>query len=116
MVKAISDVTFSDEVINSDLPVMLTISADWCEPCKKLHPVIERLAASYLGQLKICTMNVSQAPKTVAQYHVMSVPTLLFIRNGQVVGQHVGGAKATDLARKIESHLQLRPDGRASAN
>ncbi len=115
MIMDVSDSTFVDEVIKSDLPVVLTVSADWCEPCKKLHPVIERLAASYNGQLKICSMNISDAPRTVAQYHVMSVPTMLFIRNGQVVGQHVGGARATDLARKIESHLQVRPGGQARA-
>jgi thioredoxin len=115
MIQTISDQTFHKEVVSSDLPVVLNITADWCEPCKKLYPIMERVAASYEGLLKICSLNVSHGPKTVAHYHVMSVPTLLFIRKGQVVGQHVGGAKATDLARKIESHLGVSPGGRSYA-
>ena len=115
MIQAISDASFQNEVVKSELPVVLNITADWCEPCKKLHPVIERVASSYQGSVKVCSLNVSQGPKTVSQFHVMSVPTLLFIRRGQVVGQMVGGAKATEIARKIESQFGVGPGGRSYA-
>ena len=107
----VNDANFRDEVLHSELPVVLDLWADWCEPCKKLDPTVRRIADEYDGRLTICRMDVARNPRTVAQYHVMSLPTLLFIRAGQVVGQHVGSARPADLTRKIEGHLGLATVG-----
>ncbi|MCK4302858.1 MAG: thiol reductase thioredoxin [Candidatus Eisenbacteria sp.] len=107
MLVDVTDSTFEDEVLRSEVPVMLDLWAEWCEPCKKLELSVEKIAGKYEGKIKICRMDVSCNPRTVAQYHVMNLPTLLFIRSGEVVGQHVGSAKPTDLTRKIEGHLGI---------
>ncbi len=104
-VHEVTDATFGEEVLKSEVPVMLDLWAEWCEPCKKLHPVVEQIAAEYAGRLKVCRMDVAENPRTASHYHVMSIPTLLFIRSGQVVGQHTGGARPQDLSRKIARHL-----------
>ncbi len=103
----VTDTTFEDEVLRSEVPVMLDLWADWCEPCKKLEQVVTQIADNYRGRIKICRMDVKRNPRTVAQYHVMNLPTVLFIRAGEVVGQHVGSAKAGDLSHKIEGHLGI---------
>ncbi len=103
----VTDATFEKEVLQSNLPVVVDLWADWCEPCRKLTPVIERIATTYDGRLKVCKMDVATSPRIASQYHVMSIPTLLFVRDGQVVGQHTGGAPASELSRKIEGHLGL---------
>jgi thioredoxin 1 len=103
----VSDASFEQDVLQSGLPVVVDLWAEWCEPCLKLNPVVEKLAAEYAGRLKVCKMDVAANPRTASQYHIMSIPTLLFIRNGQVVGQHTGGAPAAELSRKIEGHLGL---------
>jgi thioredoxin 1 len=108
MVREITDETFGTEVLASDLPVVLDLWADWCEPCRKLDQTVQQLAGRYGGKVKICRLDVARNPRTVAQYHVMTLPTLLFIRGGHVVGQHVGAVqRLSDLAAKIEGHLGL---------
>ncbi len=107
MVVDVTDKTFETEVLRSEVPVMLDLWAEWCEPCKKLGQTVEKIARSYSGRLKICRMDVASNPRTAAQYHVMNLPTVLFIRGGNVVGQHVGSAGPRDLSCKIEGHLGL---------
>lgn len=101
----VTDATFKDEVLRSEIPVMLDLWAEWCEPCLKLNLAVAKMANDYEGRLKICRMNVAANPRTVAEYHVNSLPTVLFIREGHVVGQHVGLPRMSDLSSKIEGHL-----------
>ncbi len=103
----VTDATFAAEVLQSGVPVMLDLWGDWCEPCKRLDPIVEELAHAFAGKMKVCRMDVGSNPRTASAYHVFSVPTLLFIQAGRVVGQHVGAARARELALKIEDHLQL---------
>jgi thioredoxin 1 len=101
----VTDSTFQKEVLESDVPVMLDLWAEWCEPCKKLGQVLDQIASPYLGRMKFCRMNVAANPRTVARYHVMNLPTILFIHDGKVVGQHVGAARPMDLSEKIDGQL-----------
>jgi thioredoxin len=103
----VTDSTFTDEVLRCEVPVMLDLWADWCEPCKQLDAVVEELARAMEGRLKVCRVDVACNPRLASRYHVMSVPTLLFMRSGQVVGQHLGPAGSEDLRRKLEDHLGL---------
>jgi thioredoxin len=103
----VTDATFANEVLSSSLPVMLDLWGDWCEPCKALDPIVGEIARTYAGKMKVCRMDVATNPRAASALHVQSVPTLLFIKSGQVVGQHVGAARARELAGKIAHHLGL---------
>ena len=103
----VTDATFANEVLGSPLPVMLDLWGEWCEPCKALEPVVGEIARTYAGKMKVCRMDVGSNPRATHALHVQSVPTLIFIKSGQVVGQHTGTARARDLAGKIEDHLGL---------
>jgi thioredoxin 2 len=97
----VTDRTFADEVIASPLPVLLDCWASWCAPCGAMAPVLDDLARSYTGRMKVAKLNVDQNPVTASRYNVLSLPTLLFFRDGQVVD-----TAAVALPRQeIERHL-----------
>jgi len=103
----VTEATFADEVLRSEVPVVLDLWADWCEPCKLMDPLVEEVARAACGRLKVCRVDVASNPRLATRYHVMSVPTLLFIKSGEVVGQHQGTARRDELWRKLENHLGL---------
>jgi thioredoxin len=103
----ITDATFEREVLRASTPVMLDLWGDWCEPCKALEPVVREIARSYAGKMKVCRLDVGSNPRTANAYRVVSLPTLLFFRSGEIVGQHVGSVRPADLKMKIEDHLQV---------
>jgi thioredoxin 1 len=103
----VTDETFEAEVLKASTPVMLDLWGDWCEPCKALEPVVRKIAQTYAGKLKVCRMDVGANPRTATACRVGTLPTLLFFKSGEVVGQHVGVARSNDLNNKIEDHLQV---------
>lgn len=104
----VSDATFASEVLQSEVPVLLDLWADWCGSCKQLDPIIAQLAKEARGRFKICRVDVARSPGLASRYHVMSVPTLLFLKKGQVLGQHMGPVRGEELRAKLESHLGMR--------
>ncbi len=97
----VTDETFEDEVEKSSLPVLLDCWAPWCGPCKMLAPTIEQLAEDLDGTVKVAKLNVDDSPKTAQKFGIMSIPTLLIVKDGKVVDKMVGvQPKAT-----IEEHL-----------
>ena len=97
----VTDRTFADEVIASPLPVMLDCWATWCAPCGAMAPILEDLARTYAGRLKVAKLNVDQNPMTASRYSVMSLPTLLFFRDGKVMDTAAGALPR----QAIERHL-----------
>jgi len=86
----ITDETFEAEVMQSDVPVLIDFWAEWCMPCRMLAPTIEELAGEYEGRLKVTKLNTEDARQTAAQYGIMSIPTVMIFKDGQVVSQLVG--------------------------
>ena len=86
----VSDQSFSSEVLQSDVPVLVDFWAAWCGPCLALTPTIEEIATENSGHLKVCKLNVDENPNVAAQYNVRSIPTIILFKNGQNVGQLVG--------------------------
>ena len=98
-----TDQNFQKDVLESTTPVLVDLYADWCGPCKILSPLIEELAKEYKGKgVKIGKLNVDEGPETASKFHVMSIPTLLFFKNGEVVEQMVGMQTKDVLKKKIE--------------
>ena len=104
MAHKFTEANFEKEVLQSDIPVVVDFYADWCGPCKMMAPVVEELATEYEGVIKIGKLNVDDAPSTSSKYRVMTIPTILFFKNGQVVETVVGAVPKASLAQKIDTN------------
>lgn len=98
-----TDDNFEQEVLNSDIPVMVDFYADWCGPCKTIGPVIEELAEEYKGLVKIGKINVDDNQDYSSKYRVMTIPNLIFFKNGEKVDQIIGVVSKTQLVEKLEA-------------
>jgi len=105
MVIEVTDQNFEEEVAKSSLPVMVDLWAPWCRPCLMVAPVVDKLAENYKGRFKFCRLNVDQNPKTAARYRIMSIPTLIFLKDGKVVDTVIGAVPERTLKPKIEALL-----------
>jgi len=97
--------TFEQEVLKSELPVVIDLWAPWCGPCKALTPTLESVAADYEGKVKVVKLNIDDSPSIAAQYQVMSIPTLLFFKGGNVESQIIGLVGKDKITSKIEAML-----------
>ena len=94
---------FEKEVLKSEIPVVVDFYADWCGPCKMMGPYVTAMEPLYQGKVKIGKLNVDDAADIAERYHVMSIPTLLFFKTGEVVGSSVGLIPKETLKEKIEA-------------
>lgn len=106
----VTDATFGDEVLGSDVPVLVDFWAEWCPPCHRLAPVLDELAAEYEGRARIVKVDADANPATVRAYGVLSLPTLSMFRNGQVASQVVGAQPKSRLRDQIDGALGPWPD------
>lgn len=100
-----NNLTLSKDFINKNKICILQFTADWCGPCKLLSPLIEELANDYSGRAVVGKLNVDENGETARFYNVMSIPTLLFFKNGQLVDKQVGVVSKDVLRNKINSLL-----------
>lgn len=103
MAKHLTDGNFETEALQSDVPVLVDFYADWCGPCKMMSPVIDQLAEEYEGKAKICKLNVDENGVTAQKYRVMSIPTILIFKDGEVVDSVVGAVPKQNLEAKLEA-------------
>lgn len=99
------DETFETEVMGSDIPVFVDFYADWCGPCKMMIPVVEELAKELEGRVKVGKLNVDENPNTAAKFRVMSIPTFILIKDGEMKMNVMGAMSKQELLEKIESAL-----------
>ena len=102
--KNITSANFA-ELEAAGLPIVLDFYATWCGPCKKIGPIIEELAEEYAGKVSIAKCNVDDDDELASKYGIRNVPTVLFIKNGEVVDKHVGAAPKSEFVSKIEGLL-----------
>ena len=98
----VSDSSFEDEVLKSEIPVLVDFWAPWCAPCKQIAPVVEELANEYGEKIKVVKINVDDNKDVASKYNVMAIPNLLFFKNGENQDQIVGFAEKQDLVNAIE--------------
>lgn len=100
-----TDSNFQDQALNSEGLKVVDFWAEWCGPCKAIAPIIEDLSKDYEGKVTIGKLNVDNNPEVSFKYGIRSIPTILFIKNGEVVEKHVGAASRQVIASKIEANL-----------
>ena len=96
---------FNEEVMNSDIPVMVDFYADWCGPCQMMMPIVEDMAKKYDGKIKIGKVNTDQQRDLAAKFGVMSIPSFFFIKDGKVVNSSVGGMTKSRIEAMLDSLL-----------
>ena len=105
MVNKFTEANFEAEVLQSDIPVFVDFYADWCGPCKMMSPVIDKLAEEYDGRIKVGKVNVDENSDLAVKYGIMSIPNMVFFKNGEVVDRVVGAIPKPQMQAKFEKNL-----------
>ena len=100
-----TDASFDQDVINSQLPVLVDFWAEWCGPCRMMTPTVEAIANDYAGRLKVGKVNVDENGGIAMRYNIRGIPTLLLFKGGKVVEQKVGAVGKTDVQKMVDAHL-----------
>ncbi len=104
-VKEITDASFKQDVLESDVPVLVDFWAPWCGPCKAIAPILEGVAKDFAGKVSICKLNVDESPEMSSQFGVMSIPTLILFKDGNIEATKVGAVTKSQLTAFIEGNL-----------
>jgi len=104
-VQEVTDQTFESEVLKSDKPVVIDFWAEWCAPCRQIAPIISDLAAEYGDRVKIVKMDIDANPATPGSFNVRAIPTILAIKDGQVVEQVTGARPKADFQKMVDGLL-----------
>jgi thioredoxin 1 len=100
-VTKVSDANFEAEVLKSTQPVVVDFWAEWCGPCKMIAPALDEIAGTLAGKVKIVKLNVDENPATASKYGIMSIPTLMLFKNGELASRQVGAAPKAKLEQWI---------------
>lgn len=103
-VMKITNNNFTQEVLESEIPVLIDFFADWCMPCKMFSPIVDNIAAAYSEKVKVVKINVDEAPELAQKYMVMSIPTLKLVHAGDVKGTNVGAMSKAELESWLIGH------------
>ncbi len=101
----LTDQNFKEEVLSSEVPTLVDFWAPWCGPCKMIGPAIEEIANQYQGKIKVGKLNVDDAPVTASKYSVMSIPTLMIFKGGEVVDKIIGVVPKEQIEEKLKAHI-----------
>ena len=105
MVNKFDGNNFEAEVLKSDIPVFVDFYADWCGPCKMMSPVNDKMAEEYAGRIKVGKVNVDENSDLAVKYGIMSIPNMVFFKNGEVVDRVVGAIPKPQMQAKFEKNL-----------
>ncbi len=97
---------FESEVLKSEVPVIVDFWAEWCMPCKMITPILEELSKEFEGKIKVGKLNVDQERELAIKYNIVSIPTILFFKEGEVVDHVIGAVPKSNIKSKIEEILK----------
>ena len=100
-----ADGTFDDQVLKSDVPVLVDFWAEWCGPCKQIGPFLEQLAEDYKGRIVIAKLNIDHSPNVPGRYGVRGIPTLMIFKNGKIEGTKIGAMPKSRLYAWVDEVL-----------
>ncbi|MCY4329741.1 MAG: thioredoxin [Endozoicomonadaceae bacterium] len=104
-ITTVTDANFNDEVLKSEILVLVDYWAEWCGPCKMISPVLDAVADAYKDQLKVCKLNIDENTVTPAKYNVRGIPTIMLFKNGNLEATTVGMMSKSQLTAFIEDAL-----------
>jgi thioredoxin 1 len=104
-IKAVSDQTFEQEVLASELPVLVDYWAEWCGPCKMIAPILDEVSKDYAGKLQIAKLNVDENRDVPAKFGIRGIPTLMLFKNGALAATKVGALSKSQLTLFLDSNL-----------
>jgi thioredoxin 1 len=105
MALEITDANFEELVLKSEIPVMVDFWAEWCGPCRMVGPVVEEMASEYEGKALIGKVNVDLNPGVSAQFGIRNIPTIIFVKNGEIADKSVGAVPKAQLTSKLDAIL-----------
>jgi len=101
----VTDDNFEQEVLKSDIPVLVDYWAEWCGPCKMIAPVLDEIAEEYDGKVKVTKLNIDEQPNTPPRYGIRGIPTLMLFKDGEVEATKVGAVSKSQLTAFIDSNI-----------
>ncbi len=101
----VSDASFETDVLNASLPVLVDYWAEWCGPCRMIAPILDEIASTYAGKLKVAKVNVDENRDTAAKYGIRGIPTLMIFKDGNVAATKVGALSKSQLAAFVDSNI-----------
>jgi thioredoxin 1 len=101
----LTDSSWTQDVLNSDVPVLVDFWAEWCGPCRMMEPTIDRIAQDYAGKVRVGKLNVDENGGIAMQYNIRGIPTLLLFKGGQVVEQRVGAVGKSEVQKMLDGHV-----------
>lgn len=102
---AVNDNNFNEEVLNTEIAVLVDFWAPWCGPCRMIAPTVEEIAKEYSKVLKVCKVNVDESPQASSHYTIMSIPTLAIFKNGEIVHKMVGVVSKAEIKSAITPYI-----------
>jgi len=105
MANNVTDSSFEEEVLKSDLPVVVDFWAEWCGPCRMLTPIIEEISKELQGKIKIFKMNIDENPNIPSEYGIRSIPTMMLFKNGEQIDTSIGVKPKNSLVEWINKHI-----------
>ncbi len=107
-VQTVNTNSFPQEVLGSAVPVMVDFYADWCGPCKQMSPVVDQIARSHDGSLKVLKLDTDESPEIANRYQIMSIPTIIIFKSGEAVAKHVGYMDEKRMSDFVKPHLDKK--------
>lgn len=105
-INTFTDATFDQDVLRSDVPVLVDFWAEWCGPCRMMAPTIDTVAKEYSGKVKVGKLDVDANGNTAMRYNIRGIPTLLLFKDGRVVEQRVGAVGKSEVQKMLEPHVE----------